>query len=134
MKSSVEAQQAKEIVFDYTSFLSVLCHHRPTLWDAFKVVLPALEFSWGRAPGSDASKTERLRNQALKVLSTHTSDVNNLVRLLRLARMEQISELDIRLPYSLDQDQLDLITEKAECEIQEIGNNGEQLHIRLMVP
>ncbi|GAB6262382.1 hypothetical protein L4174_008040 [Photobacterium sp. CCB-ST2H9] len=134
MKSSVEAHQAKEIVFDYTSFLSVLCHHRPTLWDAFKVMLPALEFSWGRTTGSQVSKTERLTNQALKVLSTNTSDVNNLIRLLRLARLEQIFELDVCLPYSLDKEQLALIQEKAECDIREVGNNGEQLHIRLAQP
>ncbi|QUJ68886.1 hypothetical protein KDD30_07340 [Photobacterium sp. GJ3] len=131
MKSSVEAQQAKEIVFDYTSFLSVLCHYRPTLWDAFKVMLPALEFSWGRTYGSYSSKTERLQSQALKVLSTNTSDVNNLIRLLRLARMEQISELNVCLPYALDETQLALIQEKASCEIQEVGSHGEQLHIRL---
>ncbi|ELR67878.1 hypothetical protein C942_00186 [Photobacterium marinum] len=134
METSVDSTNNSNVVFDYTSFLSASCHHRWTFLDALKALLPAFEVSWTSSLPAGLSESEKLQMQALKVLSTNVSDSSNLIRLLRLARAESIPELVITLPYSLDDEQLEQIEEKAECRITLAEESGEILRVHMIEP
>ncbi|GAB3531538.1 hypothetical protein BIT28_12265 [Photobacterium proteolyticum] len=134
METSVEISKNSNVVFDYTSFLSASCKHRMTFSDALKALIPAFEISWTSSLPKELTESEKLQMQALKVLSTNTSDSNNLIRLLRLARAEQIDELLITLPYALESEQLDQIESRASCRITMASDNGEELRVHMVEP
>ncbi len=134
METSVEISKSSNVVFDYTSFLSASCKHRLTFIDALKTLVPAFEISWTSSLPNELTESEKLQLQALKVLSTNISDSNNLIRLLRLARSEQINELLITLPYALESEQLDLIESKAGCRITMVADSGEELRVHMVEP
>jgi hypothetical protein len=132
MEILAPSSKKENVVFDYTLFLSASCKHRLTFLDAIKACIPAFEISWRSSlPSCGLSVSEKLQMQALKVLSTNVSDANNLVRLLRLARSEHIDEIVISLPYSLDEEQLQLIEEISGCHIGFIEDNSEQLRVSI---
>ncbi len=130
MKAYSEIVDSEKVVFDYTSFLSASCQqHHLTFMDALKSMIPAFEVSWKSSAPSGLSDSEKLQLHALKVLSTSVSDANNVIRLLRLARTEGIMCLQITMPYALDYDQLEMITDKTDCDITFEDDNGEVLGI-----
>ncbi|UTV26505.1 hypothetical protein [Photobacterium atrarenae] len=131
MDTPIDISKDSGVVFNYTLFLSASCQYRLTFIDALKALIPSLTVSWTSALPEGMSESEKLQTQALKVLSTSTSDTNNLIRLIRLARQERIQELLITLPYALDVEQLDYIEEKAECKIILAAESGEVLRAML---
>ncbi|MDN8674852.1 hypothetical protein Q0N22_15695, partial [Staphylococcus aureus] len=58
------------------------------------------------------SRQDQLKELALQVVSTQVSDEVNIVRLIDLARQQQLAVFDIQLPYPLAVAQLAAI-EKA---------------------
>lgn len=132
METSVGISKNDNVVFDYTSFLSASCKHRLTFVEALQTLIPAFEVLWTSSMPSGLTESEKLQMQALKVLSTSISDSNNLIRLLRLARAEHISELVITLPYALDCEQLEQIERKADCRITIASDNDEELIVYML--
>lgn len=59
------------------------------------------------------SRQEQLKELALQVVSTQVSDEVNIVRLIDLARQQQLVVFDIQLPYPLAAEQLVAI--EKEC-------------------
>lgn len=131
MDTPMDISKDSGVVFNYTSFLSASCQYRLTFIDALKALIPSLTVSWTSALPEGISESEKLQTQALKVLSTSTSDTNNLIRLIRLARQERIQELVITLPYALDSEQLDYIEAKAACKMILATESGEVLRAML---
>ena len=123
METSVEISKNSNVVFDYTSFLSASCKHRMTFSDALKALIPAFEISWTSSLPKELTESEKLQMQALKVLSTNTSDSNNLIRLLRLARAEQIDELLITLVFLMMQQQHYNLMKKVLKQLLQISKN-----------
>ncbi|MGF1689360.1 hypothetical protein L4C36_22315 [Photobacterium japonica] len=133
METFVEFSNNSNVVFNYTSFLSASCKQQLTLVDALKALIPSFEVSRTSAiHDSGLTASEKLQEQALKVLSTNISDTNNLIRLLRLARADHIDELMIQLPYSLDENQLLEIETKAACKIIMLDEDGEVLRAHML--
>lgn len=133
METFVEFSNNSNVVFNYTSFLSASCKQQLTLVDALKALIPLFEVTRTSAiHDSGLSASEKLQQQALKVLSTNISDTNNLIRLLRLARAGHIDEIMIQLPYSLDESQLVEIEVKAACKIIMLDEEGEVLRAHML--
>ncbi|OAN18020.1 hypothetical protein A3K86_03620 [Photobacterium jeanii] len=135
MNTYKEIEKNENVVFDYTSFLSASCRQSHlSFTDALRAVLPSFEVLWKSSLPAGITDEEKLQQQALKVLSTNTSDTNNLIRLLRLARTERIMCLRITMPYALDYEQLEYITDKTDCAITFDDDCGEVLNIRINAP
>ncbi|MCG7498798.1 transporter [Vibrio sp. Of7-15] len=123
--------ESDNVVFDYTAFLSASCKKQWTFSEAMKSFLPVFGVAWNAAVHSDLTPHERLWDKALKVLSTQVSDESNLIRLLRLARSEGIYDLEIQLPYALDDSQLTTIMSKSQTDICLDSLEGETLKVHL---
>ena len=133
METFVEFSNNSNVVFNYTSFLSASCKQEVTLIDALKALIPSFEVARNSVlPNDGLSASEKLQEQALKVLSTSISDTNNLIRLLRLARADEIDEITIQLPYALDESQLLEIETKAACKIILLDEDGELLRAHIL--
>lgn len=114
MDSVVMEQHEKVMTFSYTSFLANECSKNLTFMEALKVFLKSLNFKSCRSE-INISDFETI---AFKLLSTNTSDVMNIVRLVELAQASHIYTLIILMPYSLDEQQLLEIEELSSCRIQ----------------
>ncbi|PSW18249.1 hypothetical protein C9I98_17905 [Photobacterium sanctipauli] len=132
METSVEFSEDRSVVFDYTTFLSASCKQKVTFVDALKALIPAFEVSWTSSMPNGMTESEKLQMQALRVLSTNISDVNNIIRLLRLARAEHIDELVIQLPYALEDDQLVQIETRAMCKVIILDDHEEMLRVHIL--
>ncbi|MGF1724998.1 hypothetical protein [Photobacterium nomapromontoriensis] len=132
METAVEFSNESNVVFDYTTFLSASCKHKVTVMDALKALIPTFEIARTSSMPQGLTDSEKLQMQALKVLSTNISDTNNLIRLLRLARVEHIDELTIQLPYALDASQLAEIEAKAICKIIILDDLAEELRAHML--
>ncbi len=114
MDSVVMEQHEKVMTFSYTSFLANESSKNLTFMEALKVFLKSLNFKSCRSE-INISDFETI---AFKLLSTNTSDVMNIVRLVELAQASHICTLIILMPYSLDEQQLLEIEELSSCRIQ----------------
>ncbi|OAT41319.1 hypothetical protein M988_1943 [Hafnia paralvei ATCC 29927] len=74
----------------------------------------------------------QIRQLAMQVLSTQVSDETNIVRLIELVKNQGLQELDIQLPYALEDEQL--MTIQAECRnAVSMTQYDERLHVVITV-
>ncbi|KAE8178475.1 hypothetical protein [Photobacterium carnosum] len=127
METVVEKVIEKDVIFDYTEFLSKSCQQRLSFMDAIKYLIPSFEVIINTTENNHLSCAEQLEAKALKVLSSHASDTNNLILLLYLAKQEGITQLIVYMPYSLDEQQLTELNNRIEGTIEFIKGNSEHL-------
>lgn len=121
------------LCFDYTRFLSASCDKHWSFLDAIYGVMPLFGMvtrSQNRC--SEFKSIENLnvqiRQLAMQVLSTQVSDETNIIRLIELVKSQGLQELDIQLPYALEDEQLKVI--KAECRnAVSMTQDDERLHV-----
>lgn len=131
MGPTFDTSENERIFFDYTAFLSKSCLLRLSLLDVLKTLIPSFDIMARSNKKDILSRSADLEKEALKVLSTNVSDTQNLIRLLRLAKNYNITQLIISLPYSLELPQLSIIEKKMKCTITLTDNDGEELLIYL---
>ncbi|MFA0439151.1 transporter [Vibrio sp. 10N.286.49.C2] len=112
-----------EVEFDYTSFLGASCNKKWTFLEALSSVAPVFGEAWKASTKDSSDVDSRLWDEALKTLSTRQSDELNLIRLIRLARQENIECLKVVMPYPLDDNQIDVIQNKSHVTIISDGTD-----------
>ncbi|GLO60827.1 hypothetical protein MACH09_13350 [Vibrio sp. MACH09] len=114
----MEKNEAVSVVFDYTSFLGASSKKKLTFIEILSSIAPVFTTVWKDSVKDLTAPEDRLWQQASKSLSTRSSDERNLIRLVRLAKLEGIGELTLMMPYELDRNQIELIAEKTNTTIQ----------------
>ncbi|OCH19059.1 MULTISPECIES: transporter [unclassified Aliivibrio] len=122
---------SKIIDFDYSAFLVDSSKQKWTFSQALKSMIPTFGTVWNASVHDSTPTKERLRQEALQVLSSHISDESNMIRLIRLARIEGITDLQIKLPYVLDKDQIDSILENTYTDISQSNDGIDLLYVHL---
>jgi hypothetical protein len=107
-----------KVVFDYTTFLGASCDKKWTFLEAISSFSPHVHLEGKDAEFAAKSPQERLWENALRLLSTCSSDETNLVMLVELAKMEGIDELQLMMPYPLDEGQLQQISSQSHSHIE----------------
>lgn len=105
--------RGERICFDYTDFLSASCKKQWRFIDAIYGVMPIFGMVLKSRVADSRSRQDQLKELALQVVSTQVSDEVNIVRLIDLARQQQLVVFDIQLPYPLTAEQLAAI--EQEC-------------------
>lgn len=123
----------EKVCFDYTEFLAASCKKRWSFIDAIYGVMPIFGMVVKSQTEPERTHQERLTALALQVLSTQLSDETNIIRLIRLAEQQGITELDIQLPYPLEAVQLDEIKQKFPLSMK-ISQQGECLSVGIVSP
>ena len=119
---------SEKVCFDYTEFLAASCKKRWSFIDAIYGVMPIFGMVVKSQTELEKTPQERLTALALQVLSTQLSDETNIIRLIHLAELQGITELDIQLPYPLENAQLDQIKQKFPSSMQ-LNQKGECLSV-----
>jgi hypothetical protein len=119
------------IEFNYGSFLVDSSNQKWTFSQALKSIIPTFGTVWNASVHDKTPLKERLRLEALNVLSAHINDESNIIRLIRLARIEGISDLRVMLPYSLDEEQINYILANTHTTISQKGEGIDLLIIHL---
>ncbi|WP_297481733.1 hypothetical protein [uncultured Photobacterium sp.] len=127
METGVDKIIEKDVIFDYTAFLSKSCQQRLSFMDALTYLIPLFEATVKTIGKNNLSSAEQLEKKALKILSSHTSDINNLIRLSSLAKQEGIMRLVVYLPYSLEERQLIELKSRIKGTVDFVRGNSEQL-------
>ena len=122
--------QSEKLCFDYTHYLSASCKKRWSFIDAIYGVMPIFGIVTKRPSAHSQSHQERLKTLALQVLSTQVNDETNIIRLITLAQQQGISRFDIRLPYALENPQLNTIRHEFG-ELLKLRQNDERLSVCL---
>lgn len=122
---------SNKIEFDYSSFLVNSSKQKWTFAQALKSVIPAFGVAWNASVHDSRSSSEKLQDEALQVLSSHIKDESNIIRLIRLARLEGITDLEIKLPYMLDEEQINYILANTFTDISQSTDDIELLHVHL---
>lgn len=125
----MEKHETISAVFDYTSFLGDSCKKRWTFIEIFTSIAPIFSTVWTTQISDSRSPEERLWMNAFSALSVQCSDESNLISLVRLAKKEGIEELQLKMPYALDEEQIAAITEKTLVSISHTDHD--ELTIRL---
>ncbi|OFS08841.1 MULTISPECIES: hypothetical protein [Hafnia] len=124
--STVEDRKA--LCFDYTRFLSASCNKHWGFIDAIYGVMPLFGMVTRSQSKSIENLNAQIRQLAMQVLSTQVSDETNIVRLIELVKNQGLQELDIQLPYALEDEQL--MTIQAECRnAVSMTQYDERLHV-----
>ncbi|MFV8797962.1 hypothetical protein ACNSO8_04855 [Yersinia sp. LJYL362] len=119
---------SEKVCFDYTEFLAASCKKRWSFIDAIYGVMPIFGMVVKSKTELEKTPQERLTALALQVLSTQLSDETNIIRLIRLAELQGITELDIQLPYPLETVQLGEIKQKFPLSMR-LSQQGECLSV-----
>ncbi|KJG20109.1 hypothetical protein UB37_15380 [Photobacterium iliopiscarium] len=127
METVIDKVIEKDVIFDYTEFLSKSCQQRLSFMDALKYLIPLFKVTTSTIGKTPLSCTERLEKKALTILSSNTSDINNLIRLSSLAKQEGIMRLVVYLPYSLEAQQLAELKNEIKGSIDFVQGNSERL-------
>ena len=122
---------ANIIEFDYSSFLINSSNQKWTFSQALKSLIPTFGTVWNASVHDSTPTQERLRLEALQVLSSHINDESNIIRLIRLARIEGIRDLKIKLPYTLDDEQILYILDNTHTEIAQKNDDFDLLLVHL---
>lgn len=109
-----ETEQAKtgntaSVCINYIDFLSASCKKRWSFVDAIYGVIPFFGIVTRKNAVASRTAPDRLKDLALQIISTQVSDETNIVRLITLAQQQQISRVEILLPYPLGEAQLNTI-------------------------
>ena len=131
MREYIEANMTNIIEFDYSEFLVDSSKQKWTFSQALKSIIPTFGAVWNASVHDPTPTKERLRQEALQVLSSHINDESNMIRLIRLARIEGITDLHIKLPYTLDEDQVAYILENTHTEISQSNEDVDLLYVHL---
>lgn len=118
------------VMFDYTKFLGVSSSGRRWQFvDLFHSLAPFI-FSVRKLNQSAVlSSEQRLWNSALKQLSSTHSDEKNLIKLIKLAKLEGIRQLEIFLPYAFELNEIEHISHLGKVVIKTIDE--EHWHVEL---
>jgi len=119
----MEKNETVSAVFDYTSFLGASCKKKWTFLEILTSIAPVFSTVWKDSLNDSARPEDRLWEQAFNTLSAQNSDESNLIRLVKLAKIEGIGELKLMMPYELDQQQLELISEKTNAKILHVAKD-----------
>lgn len=103
----------ERVCFDYMDFLSASCKKQWRFIDAIYGVMPIFGMVLKSGAAEAQTRKEQLKALALQVVSTQLSDEINIIRLIALARQQQLAVFDIQLPYALDAEQLAAIEKKC---------------------
>jgi hypothetical protein len=122
---------ANIIEFDYSLFLINSSNLKWTFSQALKSLIPTFGTVWNASEHDLTPTQERLRLEALQVLSSHINDESNIIRLIRLARIEGIRDLKIKLPYTLDDEQILYILDNTHTEIAQKNDDFDLLLVHL---
>lgn len=122
---------SKVIEFDYSSFLVDSSQQKWTFSQALKSLIPTFGTVWNASVHDATPTKERLRLEALQVLSSHINDESNIIRLIRLARIEGITDLEIKLPYTLDTEQVNYILANTYTSISQTSDGVDVLLVHL---
>lgn len=114
----MERNEAVSVVFDYTSFLGASSKKKLTFMEILSSIAPVFTTVWKDSVQDLTAPEDRLWQQAINSLSSQSSDEKNLIRLVRLAKLEGIGELTLMMPYELDKNQIAIIAEKTDAKIQ----------------
>lgn len=120
--------RSERVCFDYTDFLSASCKKQWRFIDAIYGVMPIFGMVLKSQAADSRPRQEQLKELALQVVSTQVSDEVNIVRLIDLARQQQLAVFDIKLPYPLAVEQLAAI-ERACGESVVVAQVGERITI-----
>ncbi|GEM75553.1 hypothetical protein [Vibrio sagamiensis] len=108
-------QQGKSCIeFDYTSFLGVTVSKKWTFLEALTTIAPIFSLIWKQNLEELISAEDRLWSSAMKELSSRKSDEANLVSLVILAQEQNVNQLYILMPYSLEAKQIEYIEERTQ--------------------
>lgn len=129
---NIEANMANMIEFDYSSFLINSSKQKWTFSQALKSMIPTFGTVWNASVHDKTPPQERLRLEALQVLSSHINDESNIIRLIRLARIEGITDLQVKLPYILDDEQVRYILDNTHTEISQSNAEFDLLYVHLL--
>lgn len=119
----MEKNETVSAVFDYTSFLGASCKKKWTFLEILTSIAPVFSTVWKDSLNDSVRPEDRLWEQAFNTLSAQNSDESNLIRLVKLAKIEGIGELKLMMPYELDQQQLELISEKTNAKILHVSKD-----------
>jgi len=119
----MEKNETVSAVFDYTSFLGASCKKKWTFLEILTSIAPVFSTVWKDSLNDSVRPEDRLWEQAFNTLSAQNSDESNLIRLVKLAKIEGIGELKLMMPYELDQQQLELISEKTNAKILHVAKD-----------
>jgi len=131
MLEYIEANMSMIIEFDYSLFLVDSTKQKWTFSQALKSLIPMFGTVWNASVHDSTPLQERLRLEALQVLSSHINDESNIVRLIRLARIEGITDLHIKLPYTLDTEQIAYILDNTYTNILQSDDGIDLLQVHL---
>lgn len=121
----------ERVCFDYTHFLSASCNKRWRFVDAICGVMPLFGMVTRDSGATERiSHSSRLGQLALQVLSTQVSDETNILRLIELVNHQGLLEIEIQLPYALEESQLHAIAAQSTIPVR-IELHGERLLIAL---
>ncbi len=125
--------RSERVCFDYMDFLSASCKKQWRFIDAIYGVMPIFGMVLKSHEAGSQTRKEQLKALALQVVSTQVSDETNIVRLIDLARQQQLAVFDIQLPYPLEAEQLATI-EKECAERVVVTQVGERITIIAQSP
>ena len=125
-----EGTKAHVLHFDYTDFL---CKPRDLDWSFQTFVIDSLAQFLSRSPSSSISScsNENFAHKVYRSLSCICSDVANLTTLINEARKEKVRELNITLPYALDELELSTLREMTRVHIAQFQTDREFLQVKL---
>ncbi len=121
--SDLEHQIKAKVVFDYTSFLGASCSKKWTFLEAMSTFAPIFSLMWKNTIKDTISLEDRLWDQAMKSLSANRSDESNIITLVELAKSEGIEELNVVMPYELDNEQLEQVCSRAHANVQQLNQD-----------
>lgn len=113
----MDKQNSEVVIFDYTTFLGADSKKKWTFVEAFSSIAPVFGLAWRNTLEKEMNPQERFIDKANSSLSAQSSDESNIIRLAEIAKLEGIKELKLMMPYELDQNQLDNISQESEAEI-----------------
>ncbi|MBD1556587.1 transporter [Vibrio sp. S9_S30] len=119
----MDETKTADIVFDYTTFLGVVCRRKWTFLEAIQSFAPIFGVVWKDNLSQMQTPQDRIWDQALSALSAQNSDETNLVRLVKLARAEGIEKITLIMPYELEQDQKTNIGKKSHSVITDLNED-----------
>jgi hypothetical protein len=114
-------------------FLSASCKKQWRFIDAIYGVMPIFGMVLKSEAAEAQTRKEQLKALALQVVSTQLSDEINIIRLIDLARQQQLEVFDIQLPYALDAEQLAAIEKKCANQVL-VTQVGERITITAQPP
>jgi len=120
--------QDNTVSINYIDFLAASCKKHWSFVDAIYGVIPFFGIVTRKMATTPENDPERLKALALQVISTQVSDEVNIVRLITLARQQQITCFEILLPYPFSETQLSTVRQEYGSSLK-LQQWDDRLHI-----